>query len=212
MLERKLRNRGSLPASREGTPKETSNRRSNRNNKTNEVQRNNSTRSKQSASNDAKKSKARNNKKSEPANETTNELRGGRKRKRTANDPNDEDTQQPKRQKVESRSKRGRRSLKKIEELVNEFALHEDAWPFLKPVSKKAVPDYYEFITNPMDVKTIKAKMNRLEYNDSQQIIEDLRLMLKNCFQYNVTKAEVYKCGKIMEKWLNERLKETDLA
>ncbi|CAD5121222.1 DgyrCDS9756 [Dimorphilus gyrociliatus] len=214
--KRKLRNRSSLPASREGTPKEMSNRRSNRNNKNNEIQRSSSTRSKQqqTSSTDNKKAKPKNNKKSESTNESTNELRGGRKRKRTTNETNDQDTQQAKRQKVEGgRTKRGgRRSLKKIEELVNEFALHEDAWPFLKPVSKKAVPDYYEFITNPMDVRTIKAKMNRLEYNDSQQIIEDLRLMLKNCFQYNVTKAEVYKCGKIMEKWLNERLKETELA
>lgn len=34
------------------------------------------------------------------------------------------------------------------------------AWPFLKPVKKKLVPDYYNIVKNPIDLETISKKVN----------------------------------------------------
>lgn len=36
--------------------------------------------------------------------------------------------------------------------------MHE-SWPFLKPVNKKQVKDYYSIIKRPMDLETISKKV-----------------------------------------------------
>lgn len=35
-----------------------------------------------------------------------------------------------------------------------------DAWPFLKPVNKKQIKDYYDVIKQPMDLETIAKKVS----------------------------------------------------
>jgi len=37
-----------------------------------------------------------------------------------------------------------------MEKLINELTAHPRAWPFLKPVNEKEVPDYYQIIKHPM--------------------------------------------------------------
>lgn len=39
--------------------------------------------------------------------------------------------------------------------------LHSNAWPFLKPVSAVTVPDYYELIKYPMDLRTMGERLKR---------------------------------------------------
>lgn len=36
---------------------------------------------------------------------------------------------------------------------------HKSAWPFLEPVNKDDVPDYYDVITEPIDIKSIEKKL-----------------------------------------------------
>uniref|UniRef100_A0AAY4D2I1 Bromodomain-containing protein 2 n=1 Tax=Denticeps clupeoides TaxID=299321 RepID=A0AAY4D2I1_9TELE len=61
------------------------------------------------------------------------------------------------------------------------------AWPFYKPVdaSSLGLHDYHEIIKNPMDLSTIKRKMDGREYRDAQQFAADVRLMFSNCYKYN---------------------------
>lgn len=43
-----------------------------------------------------------------------------------------------------------------FEKLVNgKLKLMQESWPFLKPVNKKQVKDYYTIIKKPMDLETI---------------------------------------------------------
>lgn len=44
--------------------------------------------------------------------------------------------------------------------LVN-IRQHSAAWPFLKPVDKNEVPDYYDHIKYPMDLKTIQERLKK---------------------------------------------------
>ena len=37
-----------------------------------------------------------------------------------------------------------------MEKLITELIAHPRAWPFLKPVNEKEVPDYYQIIKHPM--------------------------------------------------------------
>lgn len=38
---------------------------------------------------------------------------------------------------------------------------HSASWPFLKPVDKNDVPDYYEHIKYPMDLKTMQDRIKK---------------------------------------------------
>ncbi|XP_036411005.1 bromodomain-containing protein 2a isoform X2 [Megalops cyprinoides] len=61
------------------------------------------------------------------------------------------------------------------------------AWPFYKPVdaSTLGLHDYHDIIKHPMDLSTIKRKMDSREYRDAQQFAADVRLMFSNCYKYN---------------------------
>lgn len=69
------------------------------------------------------------------------------------------------------------------------------AWPFLEPVDKNLVPDYYDIIKSPMDISTIKKKLSDSRYESKADFYADLDLMLENCFSYNGEGSDVYKCG-----------------
>jgi len=61
------------------------------------------------------------------------------------------------------------------------------AWPFYKPVDAVALGlhDYHKVITHPMDLGTVKAKMDRREYSDAVQFAADIRIIFSNCYKYN---------------------------
>ncbi|XP_075594550.1 bromodomain-containing protein 2 isoform X3 [Balearica regulorum gibbericeps] len=61
------------------------------------------------------------------------------------------------------------------------------AWPFYKPVDASALGlhDYHEIIKHPMDLSTIKRKMENRDYHDAQEFAADVRLMFSNCYKYN---------------------------
>uniref|UniRef100_A0AAY4EYM6 Uncharacterized protein n=1 Tax=Denticeps clupeoides TaxID=299321 RepID=A0AAY4EYM6_9TELE len=67
------------------------------------------------------------------------------------------------------------------------------AWPFYKPVDAEALNlhDYHEIIKQPMDLSTVKKKMDSREYQDAQSFAADVRLMFSNCYKYNPPDHEV---------------------
>ncbi|XP_073717082.1 bromodomain-containing protein 3b isoform X7 [Misgurnus anguillicaudatus] len=67
------------------------------------------------------------------------------------------------------------------------------AWPFYKPVDAEALElhDYHEIIKQPMDLSTVKKKMDGREYPDAQGFAADVRLMFSNCYKYNPPDHEV---------------------
>nr|F1QW93.2 RecName: Full=Bromodomain testis-specific protein [Danio rerio] len=67
------------------------------------------------------------------------------------------------------------------------------AWPFYKPVDAETLGllDYHEIIHQPMDMSTIKKKMEAREYTDALQFAADMRLMFSNCYKYNPPGHEV---------------------
>ncbi|KAL7891139.1 hypothetical protein AOLI_G00006150 [Acnodon oligacanthus] len=67
------------------------------------------------------------------------------------------------------------------------------AWPFYKPVDAEGLGlhDYHDIIHEPMDLSTIKKKMDNREYADASQFAADVRLMFSNCYKYNPPTHEV---------------------
>ena len=87
---------------------------------------------------------------------------------------------------------------------------YKTALPFLKPVNciQLKIGDYYKVIDNPMDMQTIKRRMMCLWYTSAQECLEDFKLMFNNCYKFNSCDNYVYKAGKKLEEYLEEKLKE----
>lgn len=68
-------------------------------------------------------------------------------------------------------------------------------WPFLEPVDKVLVPNYYTVIDSPMDLSTMRQKLASGQYRNVQEFIADFELMVSNCYLFNAKGSEVYVCA-----------------
>ncbi|OAQ68498.1 histone acetyltransferase GCN5 [Pochonia chlamydosporia 170] len=85
---------------------------------------------------------------------------------------------------------------------------HKQAWPFLHPVNKDEVPDYYNVITTPMDLSTMEERLMHDSYNTPKDFFNDLKLVFSNCRQYNDATTVYNKCAVRLEKYMWSLIKE----
>lgn len=85
---------------------------------------------------------------------------------------------------------------------------HKQAWPFLNPVNKDEVPDYYSVITSPMDLSTMEEKLERDLYATPTDFVTDLKLVFSNCRQYNPSTTIYSKCAVKLERYMWTLVKE----
>ncbi|XP_074599789.1 bromodomain-containing protein 140 [Brevipalpus obovatus] len=64
---------------------------------------------------------------------------------------------------------------------------------FAEPVDVKEVPDYLDFIKNPMDFSTMRQKVENNLYRNPAQFEDDFNLMMNNCMTYNEEGGYYYK-------------------
>lgn len=79
-----------------------------------------------------------------------------------------------------------------IHKLLDEVCKNDNAWPFLRPVSRHEVPDYYKVIKSPMDLAKIKSKLNTGQYSTNSEVLKDVQLIFANCDLYNQNESEIY--------------------
>ncbi|KAJ8251351.1 hypothetical protein GJAV_G00220420 [Gymnothorax javanicus] len=82
------------------------------------------------------------------------------------------------------------------------------AWPFYKPVDAKALGlhDYHDIIKHPMDLGTVKAKLESRQYADPQEFAADIRLMFSNCYKYNPPDHDVVAMARKLQDVFEMRL------
>ncbi|XP_021349026.1 bromodomain-containing protein 3-like isoform X3 [Mizuhopecten yessoensis] len=75
------------------------------------------------------------------------------------------------------------------------------AWPFYKPVDATllGLHDYHEIIKKPMDLGSIKRKLETREYSCPSEFAEDLRLIFTNCYRYNPPDSDVVMMAKKLQ-------------
>lgn len=56
---------------------------------------------------------------------------------------------------------------------------------FAQPVNIKEVPDYMEFVSQPMDFSNMRSKLDKHEYRSVSDLEADFNLMVSNCLLYN---------------------------
>ncbi|OIW11279.1 hypothetical protein TanjilG_28370 [Lupinus angustifolius] len=73
---------------------------------------------------------------------------------------------------------------------------HADAWPFKEPVDARDVPDYYDIIKDPMDLKTMSKRVESEQYYVTfEMFVADVRRMFSNARTYNSPETIYYKCS-----------------
>lgn len=92
--------------------------------------------------------------------------------------------------------------------ILSEMKNNAAAWPFMTPVSKEDVPDYYDLIAEPMDLSTMDQKLEKDQYDNMDSFVYDARLIFNNCRKYNNEATTYYKNATKLEKFFNSKLKE----
>jgi histone acetyltransferase len=84
---------------------------------------------------------------------------------------------------------------------------HADAWPFKEPVDSRDVPDYYDIIKDPIDLKVIAKRVESEQYYVTlDMFVADARRMFNNCRTYNSPDTIYYKCATRLETHFHSKV------
>ena len=79
-------------------------------------------------------------------------------------------------------------------------------------MDRKAVPDYYDHIKFPMDLKTMSERLKSKYYVNKRLFIADMKRMLANFKAYNSPDTEYYNCANSLDKFFQNKLKDYGLV
>uniref|UniRef100_A0A1B6EAI8 Peregrin n=1 Tax=Clastoptera arizonana TaxID=38151 RepID=A0A1B6EAI8_9HEMI len=66
---------------------------------------------------------------------------------------------------------------------------------FIEPVDETEVPDYRDVVKHPMDLSTMRAKVDSYQYLNLDEFEEDFHLMIDNCLAYNAKDTVFYRAA-----------------
>ncbi|KAM7496029.1 hypothetical protein LguiA_020443 [Lonicera macranthoides] len=91
--------------------------------------------------------------------------------------------------------------------LIKAMQDHPDAWPFKDPVDAREVPDYYDIIRDPMDLKTMSKRVESEQYYVTfEMFFADVRRMFSNARTYNSNDTIYYKCSTRLETYFGSKV------
>ena len=102
--------------------------------------------------------------------------------------------------------------LSPLKSIVQSMKNHSSAWPFLQPVKKSEVPNYYDVIKSPMDLKTLGDHVKGKQYSTKTSFIEDAQKIFDNCRLFNPSDSDYYKCANTLEKFFYNKLRDYGLC
>ncbi|KAI5077371.1 hypothetical protein GOP47_0007195 [Adiantum capillus-veneris] len=91
--------------------------------------------------------------------------------------------------------------------LLKAVVEHADAWPFKDPVDPREVPDYYDIIKDPIDLKTISKRLeSEMYYLTLDMFSADMKRMFANARTYNSPDTIYFKCANRLEVFFSNKL------
>eukprot|EP00249_Psilotum_nudum_P024540 c29213_g1_i2 orf=446-2140(+) len=118
------------------------------------------------------------------------------------------DSREQKRQKLEaSYSKKVADLMRQCGMILRKLMSHRHGWVFNEPVDvvKLGLHDYYQIIKKPMDLGTIKAKLESGKYTLPLEFAEDVRLTFSNATTYNPPGHDVHAMADLLLKMFEDR-------
>ncbi|MCQ2819553.1 MAG: GNAT family N-acetyltransferase [archaeon] len=92
-------------------------------------------------------------------------------------------------------------------EIITKAKTHKSAWPFLEPVDKEKVPDYYDMIKEPMDLQTLEKNLESGNYKCKEHFVKALNLIFSNCKTFNPKNSVFFKAAVNLETDLEADIK-----
>ncbi|CAD5215337.1 unnamed protein product [Bursaphelenchus xylophilus] len=84
--------------------------------------------------------------------------------------------------------------------LLDVLVDNQHSWPFRNAVDREKLPRYYEIIQKPMDLDTMRRKLESNEYQNLKSFVADACLIFDNTRQFYVKQNEIYQCADQLEK------------
>ncbi|CAN4105719.1 unnamed protein product [Withania somnifera] len=111
--------------------------------------------------------------------------------------------------KREKRRKMDRSVKQQCSNILKALMTHPSGWPFLIPVDpvQYNIPDYFTIITKPMDLGTVKAKLEGNVFFDVDEFAADVRLTFANAMKYNPPNNDFHLMAKRLDNIFNQRWK-----
>ncbi|XP_077395143.1 bromodomain adjacent to zinc finger domain protein 1A isoform X2 [Festucalex cinctus] len=106
----------------------------------------------------------------------------------------------------------GVHELSACEQLIVDLVRHDDSWPFMKLVTRSQVPDYYDIISKPIALSTIREKVNNCQYLSTADFVSDVELMFSNCLRYNARNSNEAKAGVRLQQFFRAQLGKLGLS
>ncbi|XP_042457710.1 transcription factor GTE9-like [Zingiber officinale] len=102
--------------------------------------------------------------------------------------------------------------LKQCEPLLKRLMSHQYGWVFNTPVDvvKLNIPDYFQVIERPMDLGTIKTRIQSGSYSSPWDFVSDVRLTFANAKTYNPPKNDVHIMADVMSKFFESKWKDIE--
>ncbi|KAK7331437.1 hypothetical protein VNO77_25662 [Canavalia gladiata] len=112
----------------------------------------------------------------------------------------------------EKRQKIDRKGSSQCATILKSLLSHPYSWVFSKPVDpvELKIPDYFTIISQPMDLGTIKSKLEKNNYSGIEEFAADVRLTFKNAMTYNPPSNDVHLMAKELSKVFDRKWKDLD--
>lgn len=97
--------------------------------------------------------------------------------------------------------------LKNCRTLLERLMKHKHGWVFNQPVDTEGLGlhDYFDIIKNPMDLGTVKSRLETNLYKSPIEFTEDVRLTFRNAMTYNPKGQDVYMMAEQLSKIFEEK-------
>ncbi|KAL1457886.1 hypothetical protein WDU94_008068 [Cyamophila willieti] len=129
------------------------------------------------------------------------------KRRKRTDDDDEEPSTSKKRKKEKERDRekdqaRLKKTLKKIMRVVVKYTDSDGrvlSEPFIKLPSRKELPDYYEVIDRPMDIKKIMGRIEDGKYSSVDELQKDFKTLCRNAQLYNEELSLIYEDSVVLD-------------
>jgi hypothetical protein len=103
-------------------------------------------------------------------------------------------------------------AMRKMSKLINYLMSRQDSAPFREPVDWKNLElfDYPKIVKKPMDLGTVKRKLERGQYPNANDCASDIRLIWTNCKTYNADGSDFYLLAESISKRFEDRYKKIE--
>uniref|UniRef100_A0A5B7AIX2 Putative transcription factor GTE4 n=1 Tax=Davidia involucrata TaxID=16924 RepID=A0A5B7AIX2_DAVIN len=97
--------------------------------------------------------------------------------------------------------------FKSCSALLDKLMKHKHGWVFNNPVDVKALGlhDYLDIIKHPMDLGTVKSRLNKNWYKSPREFAEDVRLTFHNAMTYNPKGQDVHLMAEQLSKIFEDK-------